>query len=127
MMKSFKFLESDCTYIPKEHFDYDLIMGEDSDTRFRQAYLIRNEPEQNDGYLGDSMLSKFGLQIEEQVVFVMSKRRFDETKIPVCVKDHMKDLVFYPTDEESIGSLLWITPSTKISSSRNLSKLSPEC
>ena len=69
----------DCTYIPKEHFDYDLIMGEDSDTRFRQGYLIEMLTEQNDGYLGDSMLSKFGLQIEEQIVFVMSKRRFDET------------------------------------------------
>lgn len=88
----------DCTYIPKEHFDYDLIMGEDSDTRFRQGYLIEMITEQNDGYLGDSMLSKFGLQIEEQVVFVMSKRRFDETKIPGRERPHEGDLVFYPID-----------------------------
>ena len=88
-----------CSYIPKEHFDYDLIMGEDSDQRFTKSYLIEMIIENNEGYAGNSLLGKFGLQIEEQLTFVMSSRRFDETHVPDRQRPHEGDLVFYPVDQ----------------------------
>lgn len=95
----------DCSYIPKEHFDYDLIMGEDSDTRFSRGYLIEMMIEDTNDYVGNSLLGKFGLQIEEQATFIISKRRFDETKVPDRKRPHEGDLIYYPID----GRLYQIT------------------
>ena len=39
-----------CSYIPKEHFDYDLIMGEDSDQRFTKSYLIEMKALHSPGF-----------------------------------------------------------------------------
>lgn len=89
----------DCSYLPKEHFDYDVIMGEDSDIRFKNSFLIEMMLEETDDYIGNSTLSKFGLQIEETVNFILSKRRFDETKIPDRARPHEGDLIFYPVDQ----------------------------
>ena len=66
------------SYMPKEHFDYDLIMGSDDDQRFSKAYLIEMMMEQTDDYVGNTLLGKFGLQVEETMTLLVSKRRFDE-------------------------------------------------
>ena len=87
------------SYMPKEHFDYDLIMGSDDDQRFSKAYLIEMMMEQTDDYVGNSLLGKFGLQVEETMTLLVSKRRFDETQIPDRARPHEGDLIYMPTDE----------------------------
>jgi len=86
------------SYLPKEHFNYDLIMGSDNDQRFNHAYLIEMLMEETDGYVGQSLLGKFGLQIEETMTLIVSKRRFDETGIPDRRRPHEGDLIYMPTD-----------------------------
>lgn len=87
------------SYMPKEHFDYDLIMGSDDDQRFSKAYLIEMMMEQTDDYVGNSLLGKFGLQVEETMTLLVSKRRFDETQIPDRARPHEGDLIYMPTDK----------------------------
>jgi len=93
------------SYLPKEHFDYDLIMGSDDDQRFNKAYLIEMMMDQIDDYVGDELLGKFGLQIEETISLIVSQRRFDETKIPERQRPHEGDIIYLPTD----GRLYTIT------------------
>lgn len=93
------------SYLPKEHFNYDLIMGSDDDQRFNKAYLIEMMMEQVDDYVGNSLLGKFGLQVEETMTLLVSKRRFTETKIPNRSRPHEGDLIYMPTD----GRLYTIT------------------
>jgi len=63
------------SYLPKEHFDYDLIMGSDDDQRFTKSFLIEMMLEQIDDYIGDALLGKFGVQIEETISLIVSQRR----------------------------------------------------
>jgi hypothetical protein len=87
------------SYMPKEHFNYDLIFGSDDDQRFNKAYLIEMMMEQTDDYVGNSLLGKFGLQVEETMTLLVSKRRFDETQIPDRARPHEGDLIYMPTDK----------------------------
>ena len=86
------------SYIPKEHFDYDLLLGSDDDQRFNHAYLIEMLMEETDGYQGQALLGKFGLQIEETITLVVSRRRFDETGVPDRKRPHEGDLIYLPID-----------------------------
>ena len=86
------------SYLPKEHFDYDLSMGSDDDQRFNKADLIEMLMDQIDDYVGDELLGKFGLQIEETISLIVSQRRFDETKIPDRQRPHEGDIIYLPTD-----------------------------
>ena len=86
------------SYLPKEHFNYDVLMGSDDDQRFEHAYLIEMLMEETDGYVGQALLGKFGLQIEEQITLTLSKRRFDETQVPDRKRPHEGDLIYLPVD-----------------------------
>ena len=86
------------SYLPKEHFDYDLIMGSDDDQRFTKSFLIEMMLEQIDDYIGDALLGKFGVQIEETISLIVSQRRFDELKIPNYTRPKEGDVIYLPTD-----------------------------
>tara|TARA_E500000178_G_scaffold233443_1_gene229926 strand:- start:119 stop:766 length:648 start_codon:yes stop_codon:yes gene_type:complete len=54
--------------------------------------------EETDGYQGQALLGKFGLQIEETITLVVSRRRFDETGVPDRKRPHEGDLIYLPID-----------------------------
>tara|TARA_B100001093_G_scaffold520368_1_gene615136 strand:- start:14826 stop:15668 length:843 start_codon:yes stop_codon:yes gene_type:complete len=87
------------SYLPKESFNYDLIFGSDDDQRFTESYLIEMMLEQPDDYMGDALLGKFGVQIEETISLVVSQRRFDELKIENYKRPKEGDLIYFPIDD----------------------------
>lgn len=87
------------SYLPKEHFNYDLIMGSDDDQRFTKSYLIEMMMEQTDDYMGDALLGKFGIQIEETINLICSRRRFNELSMEGRTRPHEGDLIYLPTDQ----------------------------
>ncbi len=77
-------------YISRHLVGYDAILGEDRLSEFRTAYPIDIYIESADGFEGqNSFASKFGLQIDSNAVFVISRRgwdlavgRFGQTVLP---------------------------------------------
>lgn len=69
----------DLIYLPRQLNNFDKLFGEDTLSSFEAAYPIEMYLEQSSDYNGgNDMMSKFGLQFNDTVTFVCSKRRWDE-------------------------------------------------
>ena len=66
-------------YLPRTLVNRDLILGEDSASRFDDSYLIEMYFETVEGFQGEQeIISKFGLEVRDQATFVMAKRRWED-------------------------------------------------
>lgn len=99
IVESIKIMGHDVFYLPREKWeDRDPLFGENLNSRFKKAYQIEmylNTPEQFGGQ-GD-FFSKFGLDIQDQSNFVVSRRSFMKY-IPSSVTERPRegDLLFIP-------------------------------
>lgn len=103
IIEAIRIYGEDMYYIPREINSYDQILGEDARSSYGQAILIEMYIKSVDGFTGDgNFMSKFGLQIRDQVVFSVSQRVFD-----MEVSTHTRqlrpnegDLVFFPINSK---------------------------
>ena len=66
-------------YLPRTLVNRDLILGEDSASRFDESYLVEMYFETVEGFQGEQeIISKFGLEVRDDTTFVIAKRRFQE-------------------------------------------------
>ena len=66
-------------YMPRSMVSRDMILDEDIETKFSEAYMIEMYLENIDGFDGDgTFFSKFGLEIRDQATFVVSKRQWEK-------------------------------------------------
>ena len=97
-----KMFGTDVYYIPRVIVDEDPAFGEDSLSKFDDAYLIEAYLENVQGFGGDGDLySKFGVRISDQVNFIISRDRFtelvdDNTTLIVEGRPNEGDLVYFP-------------------------------
>lgn len=69
----------DVYYLPRTLFNTDQIFKEDVLSTFNKGYFVEVYVKNIEGFAGErEILSKFGLEIRQQVTFVMARRRFDE-------------------------------------------------
>lgn len=93
----------DMYYVPYTYRNKDEIYGEDDLKQFNKAYLIEIFVRTYDGFEGDgSFMSKFGLEIRDQVTFTLSRRRFmdeigDVEQIP---RPREGDLIYFPLNKK---------------------------
>lgn len=90
-------------YIPRVLGDKDDVLGEDGLSEYNKAYLIELYLKTYDGFEGDGQfISKFGLEIREQVTFTVAKRRFDaEIGQPEgFVRPREGDLIYFPLNRK---------------------------
>jgi len=67
----------DCYYLPRTIVNQDLILGEDTLSKFDDSYLLEMYMETTDGFAGEQeLISKFGLEIRDDTTFMISKRRW---------------------------------------------------
>ena len=67
----------DCYYLPRTLVNHDLVLGEDTLSKFDQSYMLEMYVETTEGFAGEQeLVSKFGLEIREDTTFVISKRRW---------------------------------------------------
>ena len=92
---------TDVYYCPRTLNDEDTLMGDDNTSSYNSAHTIEMYIKSVDGFEGEGdFISKFGLQIKDQITFTVAKRRFGElgmttdgrAKIP-----HEGDLIYFPT------------------------------
>ena len=89
----------DVNYIPRTLVNEDTILGEDSISEYKDAYSIEMYIKSVDGFEGEGdLISKFGLEIRDQIVFSVARRAFEGPDIGVRPKEG--DLIFFPLTEK---------------------------
>lgn len=97
VVESIKIYGNDVYYCPRTIVAYDEVLGEDTLSEYNEATMIEMYIKSVDGYEGDGVfLSKFGLEIRDQVTFTVAKRTFvDEVGNSIgAVRPREGDLVF---------------------------------
>lgn len=78
-IESIKINGVDVYYLPRTLFNRDEIFKEDVLSKFNKGYFIEVYVKNIEGFSGEKeVLSKFGIEIRQQVTFAMARRRFDE-------------------------------------------------
>jgi hypothetical protein len=88
----------DVFYIPRLIQNFDKIYGTDTMSLYQDTYLIEMYLKNVEGFLGDqSFMSKFGLEIRDQVIFQVSISNFKNLITPFVSYDrpHEGDLIYF--------------------------------
>ena len=89
----------DVNYIPRTLVNEDTILGEDSISEYKDAYSIEMYIKSVDGFEGEGdLISKFGLEIRDQIVFSVARRAWEGHDIGVRPKEG--DLIYFPLTEK---------------------------
>lgn len=71
----------DAYYLPKTFVNKDNLFGEDASRKFTTAASIELYVKDSGGFGGaGDILSKFGIDIQDDITFTMSRRRFDQIR-----------------------------------------------
>ena len=93
----------DVHYCPRTLNDEDTLMGEDNTASYNSAHTIEMYIKSVDGFEGEGdFISKFGLQIKDQVTFTVARRRWAELNVQGDGRadaPHEGDLIYFPTVE----------------------------
>ena len=77
IIEGLKIYGQDCYYLPRTLANRDLILGEDTLSKFDDSYLLEMYMETTEGFAGEQeIINKFGLEIREDTTFIISKRRW---------------------------------------------------
>ena len=102
IIEQLKVFGHDVYYMPRTLIKEDKLFGEDVLSQFNDAYMIEMYMEEVEGYGGDKeLISKFGLEIRDEVNFVVSRRRWENTvsddpNIIVSSRPNEGDLIYFP-------------------------------
>jgi len=92
----------DCYYIPRKLNNYDSVYGADDTSSYEQAFPIVMYIESIDGFTGDQeFLSKFGVEIRNQVTLSIARRTFSEEvgEYTTQVRPNEGDLIWFPLNQ----------------------------
>lgn len=77
IIESLKIYGLDNFYLPRTLVNKDLVLGEDTLSKFDNSYMLEMYMETTEGFQGEQeLVSKFGLEIREDTTFVIAKRRW---------------------------------------------------
>ena len=97
---------TECYYMRRELVNFDLLFGEDTESRFTTAKKIAVYIETFDGYEGQNdFFSKFGMQVNDEMTFTLSPSLFRHQVDGEKPKE--SDLLYFPMDN-SLFELTWI-------------------
>ena len=100
-----KLFGSDVFYIPRVHLK-DKSLGEVIQSEFSQSYMIEMFLVNVEGFgAGAEFVSKFGLRITDEITFVVSRRRWEQSANPalnlaVDGRPNEGDLIYFPLTED---------------------------
>ena len=102
IIEGLKIYGHDVYYLPRTLVNRDLVLGEDTSSRFDDSYLLEMYFETTEGFAGQQeLINKFGLEIREDTTLVVSKRRFHnkvDTRVALTVpgRPNEGDILFFP-------------------------------
>ncbi len=89
----------DLKYLPRTLENFDPFYGEDTHSSFNSAISLEFYIKSYGGFEGSQFLSKFGLQMSEELVITCARRRFTETITtahPLITRPREGDLIYIP-------------------------------
>ena len=92
----------DVYYLPRKLVNEDTLFGEDASSSFNDAYIIEMYLDGIEGYEGQKeMMTRFGLDMQDEATFVVSKRRFEQListdqNLIVSTRPNEGDLIYFP-------------------------------
>lgn len=100
IIESIKIYGVDGYYLPRTHVNLDKIYGEDASMLFDDALEMELYIKSFDGFAGqEDFLSKFGLQIDESVTFVVSQKRFTQSLKTSIITEYSYNMLTEDGDE----------------------------
>lgn len=103
IIEQIKIYGLDMYYVPRKLNNLDKIYLQDDISSFDIAYQIEMHVLNVEGFQGDSnLMSKFGLEIRDQVTFMVARRTFDNEikKVSGILRPNEGDLIYYPADKK---------------------------
>ena len=103
IIEAIRIYGEDMYYVPRTLNSYDSLLGEDARSSYGRGILVEMYIKSVDGFTGDgNFMSKFGLQIRDQVVFSISQRVFsmDVGSSTQLLRPNEGDLVFFPLNNK---------------------------
>jgi len=103
IIESIKMYGQDMEYVPRTIVNKDEIYGADDISRYDTHYPIEMYIKSVDGFGGDgNFMSKFGLEIRDQVTFSVAQRIFDEEvgSQTAQTRPNEGDLVWFPLNQK---------------------------
>ena len=77
IIESLKIYGLDNFYLPRTLVNKDLVLGEDTISKFDHSHMLEMYMETTEGFQGEQeLVSKFGLEIREDTTFCIAKRRW---------------------------------------------------
>ena len=104
VIESIKIYGEDMYYLPRTLVDQDLIYQSDSISQYNSAYMIEMYIKSVYGFSGDGVfMSKFGLEIRDQVTFSVAQRVFnDEVQtFTNILRPNEGDLIYFPLNKKA--------------------------
>jgi hypothetical protein len=89
--------------MPRKLNNYDKVYGADDQSSYESAYPIEIYIKSVDGFSGDgNFMSKFGIEIRDQVVFSVAQRIFNEEvgSFSSQTKPNEGDLIYFPLNKK---------------------------
>jgi hypothetical protein len=93
----------DTYYVPRKLNSYDDVFGEDTQSTYEQAYAVEMWLKSYDGFRGNGdFLSKFNVEIRDQVVFSVARKSFKEHVADYTsqLRPNEGDLIYYPLNKK---------------------------
>ena len=90
-------------YVPRKLNNYDEVYGADDQSSYENAYPLELYIKSIDGFSGDGdFMSKFGIEIRNQVIFSVAQRRFSEEvgDYTTQVRPNEGDLIYFPLNKK---------------------------
>ena len=103
IIESIKIYGQDMYYIPRVIKNKDEIYGSDDISEYNRAYPVELYIKSVDGFTGDgNFMSKFGLEIRDQVVFSIAQRVFYEEvgMDSALIRPNEGDLIYFPLNNK---------------------------
>jgi hypothetical protein len=95
IIEAIKIYGVDAYYLPRTHVNLDRLYTEDASMLFDDALEMELYVKTYDGFQGaQDFLSKFGLQIDEQITFVVAQKRFDQSLKECYLTEYGHNLVY---------------------------------
>lgn len=96
VVESIQIHGQDFYYIKRELVNADTVFNEDSLSEYNTAWQIEMYIEDSEGFQGEGdFLSKFGLEVRDQLNVIVSKKRFEEER-PDYPEPKEGDLIYWP-------------------------------
>jgi hypothetical protein len=95
-----KFHGIDVSWIPRKLISKDELFGEDTLSQYTNTYLVEMYIKNIEGFEGEGdFLSRFGLDIRDQLTLTLSQRRFADLGSPYP-RPREGDLIFFPLNKK---------------------------